>query len=156
MMSLIEETMYDGMVEYGIATTEEMGLVKAIRGGEWIDVLKDILFVRTGYRTWEQFIDEEYSEEDEEEEEVIDEITALFNGLKARDIAYEIEATDDGLAIFCTGRNWEIFTFGFKYGSRRGMFSIYVNEGDDDGYDFTNANRLLTWIDLGCRPDVYC
>lgn len=48
---------FDLLVEYGIATEDEIRLVININGytGETLD---DILYVRTGYRSWEQY--EEY------------------------------------------------------------------------------------------------
>ena len=61
---------FDLLVEYGIATEEEIKLVITINGytGE---TLNDILFARTGYRNWEQFAEaelEEYNDEYEDEE----------------------------------------------------------------------------------------
>lgn len=53
---------WDTMVEYGIATSEEIGLVVALNGCR-MDVLNDIIFVRTGYRTLEQYLDEGEDEE---------------------------------------------------------------------------------------------
>lgn len=61
---------FDLLVEYGIATEEEIKLVININGytGE---TLNDILFARTGYRNWEQFAEAElegYDDEYEDEE----------------------------------------------------------------------------------------
>lgn len=53
---------WDTMVEYGIATSEEIGLVVALNGCR-MDVLNDIIFVRTGYRNIEQFLNEGEDEE---------------------------------------------------------------------------------------------
>lgn len=53
---------WDTMVEYGIATSEEIGLVVALNGCR-MDVLNDIIFIRTGYRNLEQYLDEGEDEE---------------------------------------------------------------------------------------------
>jgi hypothetical protein len=45
------------MVDYGIATDDEIALVTAIDGYR-TDILEKILYIRTGYRTWEQFTEE--------------------------------------------------------------------------------------------------
>ena len=153
MMSLIEETMYDGMVECGIATTEEMGLVKAIRGGEWIDVLKDILFVRTGYRTWKQFIEEEYSEDEEgpeEEEDDTDEIDKLAEGLFARGIKFSCAPLYDGYKIDCPMLGFVVICHSGSYGGHLGLLEamgIYCENsyGEVDGY--LTAEEILKCID---------
>ena len=53
---------WDTMVEYGIATSEEIGLVVALNGCR-MDVLNNIIFVRTGYRNLEQYLNEGEDEE---------------------------------------------------------------------------------------------
>lgn len=53
--------LWDAMVEMGIATDEEIGLVTAINGTN-LQTLEMILYVRTGYRNLAQLL-----EEDEEE-----------------------------------------------------------------------------------------
>lgn len=59
-----EEMMkYDHMVEWGIATSEEINLVRCIATGSWNEILDQICYVRTGYRTWEQYIEAEMEEE---------------------------------------------------------------------------------------------
>lgn len=55
---------YDMMVEMGIATPEEINLVKNIKGGTWNDVLDMICDVRTGYRTFESYLESEVEEEE--------------------------------------------------------------------------------------------
>ena len=65
-MTKREEMIYDTVVEFGIATKEEINLVRNIVSGTWEDVLNDIIFARTGYHTLEQFIDCEIGEDDEE------------------------------------------------------------------------------------------
>ena len=48
------EQLYDNLIEHGIATHEEILLVTKINGWNK-DSMNDILFVRTGYRDWEQY-----------------------------------------------------------------------------------------------------
>lgn len=50
-------TIWDAIVEYGIATEEELELVTAINGYH-DDALNDVIFVRTGYRNIEQFLED--------------------------------------------------------------------------------------------------
>ena len=61
-MTTKEMTVYDQMVELGIATAEEINLVKCIMGGSWMDVLNDIVSYRTGYSDFDDFIEAEMSE----------------------------------------------------------------------------------------------
>lgn len=56
-MTSKEMTVYDQMVELEIATAEEINLVKCIRGGSWMDVLNDIIYVRTGYSDFDDYIE---------------------------------------------------------------------------------------------------
>lgn len=49
-------TLWDNLLEYGFATEEELQLVTSINGSS-IESLESVLYVRTGYRDWEQFID---------------------------------------------------------------------------------------------------
>ena len=55
-MNMLE--LWDAIVEYGIATEEELVLVTAINGYN-SDTLNDVIFVRTGYRNIEQLLEEE-------------------------------------------------------------------------------------------------
>ena len=60
-----EEMMkYDQMVEWGIATTEELNLALNLVGGDWNNVMDAVCYIRTGYRTWESYTEEEMEEED--------------------------------------------------------------------------------------------
>lgn len=60
-----EEMMkYDQMIEWGIATAEELNLARNLMDGSWNDVLDAVCYVRTGFRTFEAFIKEEMGEED--------------------------------------------------------------------------------------------
>ena len=52
------DILYDLLIEYGIATENELNLVTDINGYRE-DVLLDVLYVRTGYRSWEQFMEYE-------------------------------------------------------------------------------------------------
>ena len=49
--------MYDYMVETGIATAEELNLAKQLVDGTWEEVLNAVLYARTGYRTFDQYIE---------------------------------------------------------------------------------------------------
>ena len=54
-------TIWDAIIEYGIATEEELELVTAINGFR-DDALNDVIYVRTGYRNIEQVLEEEEEE----------------------------------------------------------------------------------------------
>ena len=62
-MTTNEMIKYDQMIEYGIATAEELNLARNLMSGEWNEVLDAVCYVRTGYKTWEQCL-EEIMEED--------------------------------------------------------------------------------------------
>lgn len=47
---------WDSIIEYGIATDEELQLVTLINGYTE-ESLNDVIYVRTGYRSIEQFIE---------------------------------------------------------------------------------------------------
>lgn len=50
-------TLFDKIVEYGIATANEINLVTSILG--WNEgAMNDIIYVRTGYRSIEQYEEE--------------------------------------------------------------------------------------------------
>lgn len=49
---------WDALIEYGIATEDELVLITSINGYH-TETLDDVLFVRTGYRSWNQFADNE-------------------------------------------------------------------------------------------------
>ena len=63
-MTTKEMIKYDEMIEMGIATAEEINLVKNIKGGTWNEVLDLICDVRTGYSTFEKYIENEMEEEE--------------------------------------------------------------------------------------------
>lgn len=52
------DLLWDNLRDYMIATEEEMSLVCCING-ESVETLEDILYVRTGYRDWQQFQESE-------------------------------------------------------------------------------------------------
>ena len=54
--------LWDKMVDYQIATDEEIELVTLINGLT-IESLNDIIYARTGYHSWEQFVESEGIEE---------------------------------------------------------------------------------------------
>lgn len=62
MMTTNEMINYDMMVEMGIATAEELNLVKNIQGGTWTDVINAVCDVRTGYKTFDDYIQAEVEE----------------------------------------------------------------------------------------------
>lgn len=62
MMTTDEMVKYDMIVDLEIATVEEISLVRAVASGSWNEILDDIVYARTGYRTLEQFL----AEDDEE------------------------------------------------------------------------------------------
>ena len=63
-MTTNEMIKYDEMVELGIATAEELNLARNLMAGTWDEVLNAVCFVRTGYKTWEQYLAEDMEEED--------------------------------------------------------------------------------------------
>ena len=48
--------LYDYFLEYGIATEKEISLVTSINGTSG-ETYYQILYSRTGYRTWDQYIE---------------------------------------------------------------------------------------------------
>jgi len=57
------EVFFDFIVSYGIATEEEIDLVKGITGDSYEEVLNSILYYRTGYRSMKQYFESEGIEE---------------------------------------------------------------------------------------------
>ena len=58
-----EEVMkvYNDLIETGIATDAELNLITDINGLN-IETLNDVIYVRTGYRTYEQLMEEYYGQ----------------------------------------------------------------------------------------------
>lgn len=63
-MTTNEMIMYDQIVEYGIATPEELNLARNLVSGSWTEVMNSVVFVRTGYRSFEQYFDCELEDEE--------------------------------------------------------------------------------------------
>ena len=63
-MTQNEMFMYDYMVETEIADAAELNLARNLVSGSWTEVLNSVLFIRTGYRDLEQYM-EALEEEDE-------------------------------------------------------------------------------------------
>ena len=57
-MTTNEMIMYDQIVELGIATAEELNLARNLVSGSWTEVMNSVIFIRTGYRSLEQFFEE--------------------------------------------------------------------------------------------------
>lgn len=56
MMNDREMHTYNQMVEREIATAEELNLVKRVKGGTWQEVLDEVMYIRTGYDTFEDYL----------------------------------------------------------------------------------------------------
>lgn len=63
-MTTEEMIKYDIIVEMGIATAEELNLARNLVTGSWAEVLDKVICIRTGYNTFEQYIECEVEEED--------------------------------------------------------------------------------------------
>ena len=63
-MTQDEMMKYDQMIEWNVATAEELNLARNLVDGSWNEVLDAVCYVRTGYRTFEAFVKEEMGEED--------------------------------------------------------------------------------------------
>lgn len=62
-MTAKEMEMYDMTVEYGIATPEELNLARNLVSGSWEEVINSVIYIRTGYRTFDQYLEELMEEE---------------------------------------------------------------------------------------------
>lgn len=62
MMTTEEMIEYDRVVDMGIATAEEINLVRNVLDGSWQYVLDSIVYARTGYKSIDQMIDAENEE----------------------------------------------------------------------------------------------
>lgn len=65
-MTTDEMITYDQIVEMGIATADEINLVRCVSNGTWEEILNSIIFARTGYHSIQQKIDAEAEEEYDE------------------------------------------------------------------------------------------
>lgn len=57
MMNEKELTLWETMVDLGIATNEELGLATALCGTN-IHTIESVLYIRTGYRSIDQLLEE--------------------------------------------------------------------------------------------------
>lgn len=58
-MTREEGKKYDTIVEYSVATAEELNLVKYLVPGSWTEIIDDVIYARTGYKSFEQWAEEE-------------------------------------------------------------------------------------------------
>lgn len=58
---------WDWLIDNGIATEAELQLITSINGYN-IDTLNDVLYVRTGYRDYEQYTGADELDDDEADE----------------------------------------------------------------------------------------
>ena len=58
-MTREEEKKYDTVVEYGVATEAELDLVMCTVPDSWTEIIDDIIYARTGYKSFEQWAEEE-------------------------------------------------------------------------------------------------
>lgn len=68
-MTTDECILYDQMVEWGIATADEINLVRNVLDGSWEEILKKICYARTGYHNLNDFLQAEIFNEDAEDTE---------------------------------------------------------------------------------------
>lgn len=66
MMTQTEMIKYDMMVEMGICTADELNLVFNLVGNSWTEVIDKIIYIRTGYRDYEQYIQVKMEEDEED------------------------------------------------------------------------------------------
>lgn len=64
-MTTEEMNYYDFMVDSAIATADELNLARNLVSGSWLDVLNAVLYIRTGYRNFEQYFEGENEEEED-------------------------------------------------------------------------------------------
>lgn len=62
-MTTEEMITYDQIVELGIATAEEINLVRNCTSGTWTEILNGIIHARTGFQSIQQFVEMEDFEE---------------------------------------------------------------------------------------------
>jgi len=53
-----KETLWENLINYGIATENELQLITSINGYN-LETLEDVLYCRTGYRSWDQYKESE-------------------------------------------------------------------------------------------------
>lgn len=62
-MTTEEMVMYDMIVDRGIATADELNLARNLVDGSWEEVMNRVVYVRTGYHSLDQMMEEEDEEE---------------------------------------------------------------------------------------------
>jgi hypothetical protein len=72
-MTTKECIQYDRIVEFGIATADEINLVRCIIAGSWQYVFDCIVYARTGHSTLDDYILEQMEDYEETTEEDIEE-----------------------------------------------------------------------------------
>lgn len=65
MMTQVEMIKYDMMVDMGICTADELNLAFNLIGN-WTETINKIIYFRTGYRDYEQYIQSEMEEDEED------------------------------------------------------------------------------------------
>jgi len=55
------DKLFDGLAQFGVASVQELILVTKMEGYT-VETLNNLLFVRTGYRSFEQFLEYEFPE----------------------------------------------------------------------------------------------
>lgn len=63
MMTTKEMTTYDMIVEYGIATPNELNFAFSMTNIGWKETLDRVVYIRTGYPTWDAYLMNEMEEE---------------------------------------------------------------------------------------------
>lgn len=58
-----EIRIYDAVVDLGIATPDEINLVRCVKDGTWEQILNSIIYARTFYRDIDQYIECELEED---------------------------------------------------------------------------------------------
>lgn len=62
-MTTEEMITYDMIVEYGIATPDELNLAFNMTNMGWKETLDRVVYIRTGYPTWDIYLMDEMEEE---------------------------------------------------------------------------------------------
>lgn len=63
-MTREEMITYDMIVDMGIATADELNLARNLVSGSWTDVFNQVIYIRTGYRSFDQYYEAEMEEEE--------------------------------------------------------------------------------------------
>lgn len=56
-MSPLAIELYDNLINYGIATEDEIGIAFHFSGTS-LNTLEEVLFYKTGYRNWEDYVED--------------------------------------------------------------------------------------------------